>query len=62
MTDLPASDLVALGQGFFKLEHDKAVLKSVVDGSGTVKIKQYTETNDPDSKNRVLKSIGKMFS
>lgn len=61
VTDLPAPELEALGQGFFKLEHEKAVLKSQVDGTGVPKVKQYSTTNDTDSKTRVLRCIGKMF-
>jgi hypothetical protein len=59
--DLPAPELEALGRGFFGLEREKAVLKSIVDGTGVPKVKQYSPTNDTDSKNRVLRSIGRMF-
>jgi len=59
--DLPASELEALGRGFFRLEHEKAVLKSIVDGTGVPKVKQYSVTNDTDSKNRVLRCISRMF-
>jgi hypothetical protein len=38
-TDLPSSELANLGKGFFKLEQDKAVMKSIVDGTGIVKVK-----------------------
>lgn len=37
------------------------MLKSIVDGTGVPKVKQYSVTNDTDSKNRVLRCIGKMF-
>jgi hypothetical protein len=37
------------------------VLKALARGSGVPKAKQYTVTNDTDSKNRVLKCIGRMY-
>lgn len=37
MEDLPAPELEAMGHGYFKDEHEKAVNKSVLDGTGVVK-------------------------
>jgi hypothetical protein len=61
MNDLPASELEALGKGFFKLEHEKAVNKAIIDGTGVPKINQYTVSKEADSQDRVLRSIVKMY-
>ena len=61
MSDLPAPEHEALGRGFFKLEHEKAVNKAIVDGAGAPKLNQYSVTNDKDSQDRVLRCIGKMY-
>lgn len=61
MTELPAPELEALGRGFFQLEHEKALHKAIVDGSGVPKISQYSVTNDKDSQERVLRCIVRMY-
>ena len=61
MNDLPAPELVAMGQGFFKAEHEKAINKAVINGSGIVKDAKYSMTNDEASKHRVLSCIVKMY-
>ena len=61
MNELPIPELEALGRSFFKLEHDKAVNRAIVDGTGIVKHKQYSVTNDRDSQERVLRCITKMY-
>ena len=61
MTELPGPELEALGRGFFKLEHEKALHKAIVDGSGVPKISQYSVTNDKDSQERVLRCIVKIY-
>ena len=61
MNDLPACELEALGRGFFKLEHEKALTKAILDGTGVPKISQYSVTNDKDSQDRVLRCIVKMY-
>jgi hypothetical protein len=38
ITDLMHSELSELGKGFFKLEHEKAIEKAIVDGTGIVKV------------------------
>jgi len=38
MNDLPAYELEALGRGFFRLEHEKALTKAILDGTGVPKI------------------------
>ena len=50
MSDLPASELVHMGHGFFKEENEKMVNKSIIDGTGVVKEIKYSMTNDADSK------------
>lgn len=37
VNDLPAEELEALGRGFFKLEHEKALNQAIVDGTGVPK-------------------------
>lgn len=61
MNDLPTPELEALGRGFFKLEHEKALNKAIVDGTGAPKLNQYSVTNDKDSQDRVLRCITKMY-
>jgi hypothetical protein len=61
MNDLPAYELEALGRGFFRLEHEKALTKAILDGTGVPKISQYSVTNDKDSQDRVLRCIVKMY-
>jgi hypothetical protein len=39
MTDLPQSELEAMGHGYFKTEYEKAVNKSVIDGTGVIREK-----------------------
>ena len=46
MNDLPTPELEALGRGFFKLEHEKALNKAIVDGTGAPKLNQYSVTNE----------------
>ena len=50
MEDLPAPELEAMGNGFFQAEHEKAINKSVLDGTGVVKDAQYSMNNDESSK------------
>lgn len=61
LNDLRAPELVALGNGFFSLERTKATIKANLENSGIPQAKRYTVTNDVDSKNRVLKCLGKMY-
>lgn len=58
--DLPAAELEALGRGFFKLEHEKAVNKAIIENRAP-KASQYSMTGDPDSQDRVLGCIVKMY-
>ena len=58
--DLPAHELEALGRGFFKLEHEKAVNKAIIENR-EVKTNQYSMSNDKDSQDRVLTSIVRMY-
>ena len=61
MNDLPEPELEDLGRGFFKLEHDKAVNKAIVDGLTAPKTNQYSVSNDRDAQDRVLRSIVQMY-
>lgn len=61
MNDLPAPELEALGKGFFKLEKEKAENKAIIDGTGIPKVGQYSVSKDPDSQERVLRCIVKLY-
>lgn len=61
VSDLRAADLVALGQGFFTWERERAEAKAQQAGTGAPKALIYTVSSDTDSRARVLKSIGRMY-
>jgi hypothetical protein len=61
LQDLPAPELESLGKSFFKLEKEKAENKAIIDGTGIPKIGQYSVNKDPNSQEKVLRCIVKLY-